>query len=84
MIADAQQPISTDTLQEALLERDLEILRLKRRVQSLERNARLERQRLQNPRGRLSELLGIGKGVYGATPEEADAYLNAERDSWES
>jgi hypothetical protein len=84
MIADTQQPISTDTFQEAILERDLEILRLKRRIQSLERNARLEKQRLQNPRGRLSELIGIGQGVYGATPEEADAYLNAERDSWES
>ena len=83
MIADAQQPISTDALQAALLERDLEILRLKRRVNFLEMMQRLEQQRLRNPRGRLTQLLGNGQGVYGATPQEADAYLRAERDSWD-
>ncbi len=82
MIADAQQPISTDALQAALLERDLEILRLKRRVNFLETLQRLEAIRLKNPIGQLSGLLRVGGGVYGATPEAADAYLNAERDSW--
>jgi hypothetical protein len=31
----------------------------------------------------LLELRGMGKGVFG-TPEEADAYLRAERDAWDS
>jgi hypothetical protein len=64
------------------LQKDLEILRLQREVQRLERNLRLERERAKRPRGRLSDLLGKGKGVYGST-EQIDAYLREERDSWD-
>lgn len=31
----------------------------------------------------LTELIGSAKGLF-PTPEDADAYLDAERDSWES
>ncbi len=63
------------------LEIDLEILSLRREVQRLERNLRLERERAKRPKGRLSELIGIGRGVYG-TPEQIDTYRQEVRDSW--
>ena len=65
------------------LEKDLEILSLRCEVQRLERNLRLERERAKRPIGRLSELIGIGRGVYG-TPEQIEAYIQEERDSWDS
>ena len=86
MIAERPKPmtlVSAD-LQQLLLEKDLEIMRLKRRNQSLERNIRLEQERKKNTVGNLSALKGLGQGIYGTTSAEADAYLRAERDSWES
>lgn len=31
----------------------------------------------------IMKYLGIGKGTYGKTAEEVDAYIRQERDSWE-
>ncbi len=86
MIAERPEPITAENpnWQQLLLEKDLEILHLQRRNQSLERNIRLEQARKRNPLGNLSALKGLGHGIYGATSADADAYLRAERDSWES
>ncbi len=85
MIAERTEPIEAEKIdwQQLLLEKNLEILRLKSRNQFLLKMQELEKIRLKNPKSRLSELLGAGKGVYGATPADADAYLRGERDSWE-
>jgi hypothetical protein len=63
------------------LEKDLEILRLRREIQRLERNLKLERERAKRPHGRLTELLDQGQGVYGS-PDQIEAHLREERDSW--
>jgi hypothetical protein len=85
MIAERPEPITAEPTdwQQLLLEKDLEILRLQRRNQFLLKLQELEKTRLKNSKGRFTELIGIGTGVYGKTPAEIDANLRAERDSWD-
>ncbi len=86
MIAERPEPIEATKpdWQQLLLEKNLEILRFKRRNQILERNILLEQERKKIPVGNFSALKGLGHGIYGATSAEDDTYLKAERDSWET
>ncbi|MEY4531036.1 MAG: hypothetical protein RLZZ156_1757 [Deinococcota bacterium] len=85
MIAERPEPIEATNpdWQQLLLEKDLEILRLQSRNQFLTQLQQLEKIRLKHPKGRFTELIGIGTGVYGKTVAEIDTNLRKERDSWE-
>ena len=84
MIAERPEPIETEKIdwQQLLLEKDLEILRLQSRNQFLSELQLLEKVRLKKPKGRFTQLIGIGTGVYGKTTAEIDTNLQKERDSW--
>ncbi len=85
MIAEQPEPITAENtaLQQLLLEKDLEILRLQSRNQFLIQLQQLEKIRLKNPKGKFTQLIGIGTGIYGKTSAEIDANLRTERDSWD-
>jgi hypothetical protein len=74
----------TEALQQKILEQNVEIEQLKAKVQWLETLAQLERESSERPRAHLMDLWGIGQGLYGRSIEDIDAYIRAERDSWES
>lgn len=39
--------------------------------------------KIQGPKRSLMDYVGISKGIYGTTAKEVDAYIDAERNSWE-